>query len=139
MVEVRKFCCCASNLLCAEILGGIGIALVFINLAFWIVAVIAASGTAHGFQPVMALPLVNYLISLVANLCLVIGASKKNKSLLLVWLVLASIALLLYIAIFILACLVSNVAGIISYLIAIGLTIWTILVVYGAYQEIKYC
>ena len=134
MVEVRKFCCCASNLVCAKVLGSIGIALTILNLVKWIIDVILI-----GFVEIMALPLVGYLVALVSNICLVVGAYKKNTSLLLVWLILACIGLLLYIGIFILACLSGALVLIFSYLIAIGLGIWTILVVYGASQEIKYC
>ena len=132
--DVRKYCCCASNLVCSKILGIIGIVLTIYNLAAWIIAVNNIEEPNNGFQPIMALPLVDYLLSLLANTCLVAGATKRNKNLLMVWLVLAMIALFGKIGFFFLA---ASLGEIISCLLAVGLTIWTILVVYGAVQEIK--
>ena len=132
--EVRKYCCCASNLVCSKILGVIGIIFSIYNLASWIIAVNNIQDTDDGFQPIMALPLVDYLLSLLANICLVVGSTKRNKNLLLLWIVLAVIALLGKIGLVFLA---TTSAEIISWLIVVGLTIWTILVVYGAIQEIK--
>ena len=91
MVEVRKFCFCTSNITCCKILGGIGLALVIINMSLWIIAVIGVAG-AGGFHPILILPLINYLMSLTANLCLVFGAVKKNKTLLYVWFGFATLA-----------------------------------------------
>ena len=132
--EVRKYCCCASNLVCSKILGVIGIIFSIYNLASWIIAVNNIQDTDDGFQPIMALPLVDYLLSLLANICLVVGSTKRNKNLLLLWIVLAVIALLGKIGLVFLA---TTSAEIISCLIVVGLTTWTILVVYGAIQEIK--
>ena len=96
--EPRKYCCCASNLVCSKILGAIGIVLTGFNLASWIVAVNNVPDTNSGFQPIMAVPLVDYLLSLLANICLVVGASKRCKNLLMVWIVLALMALVVNIS-----------------------------------------
>ena len=53
--EVRKYCCCASNLVCSKVLGIIGIIFTIYNLASWIIAVNNIQDTDNGFQPITRL------------------------------------------------------------------------------------
>ena len=134
MSEVTQYCFCCPNLKAAKVLGAIGITASVIQLIQWIIVV----ASLNIFHPVLALPFVGYLISLISNTCLFYGATKKKKLFLTVWYVLTVIALVLYLVAFVKACIDGDNGGnILVYFLSIGLTIWTILVVQGACEEIK--
>lgn len=129
----RKYCYCTSNLFCAKILGALGIAVVLINFVLWTLTVI---GT-QSFHPSFVLPLIIYWISLLANICLIVGTVHHRRSLLCVWMCLSMVSVLLYSVVFILACANGDHVSIASYLGSILLTIWSFLIVFGAYQELS--
>ena len=133
MSEVTRYCFCCSNLLSAKILGGLGIAATVINLIRWVILV----ASLKVFHPILVLPLVFYMISVISNTCVVVGATKKKKSFLTVWFVLSTIALVLCLFAFVKACVDGDQGTIGTYFIVIGLTTWTMLVVQGACEEIK--
>ena len=134
MSEVTQYCFFCSNLLSAKILGGIGIAGTVINLIRWIILV---ANLKTVFHPILVLPLVFYMISLISNTCLVVGATKKKKPFLTVWFLLSTIALVLCLVVFVKACVDGDRGTIGIYFLEIGLLIWTMLVVQGACEEIK--
>ena len=133
MSEVTRYCFCCSNLLSAKILGGLSIAATVINQIRWVILV----ASLKVFHPILVLPLVFYMISVISNTCLVVGATKKKKLFLTVWFVLSTIALVLCLFAFVKACVDGDQGTIGTYFIVIGLTIWTMLVVQGACEEIK--
>ena len=129
----RKYCFCTTNLYCAKILGSIGIIAVLINFALWILDILAA----QSFHPVFFLPLIINWVSLLANICLIIGAVKRKQSLLWIWICLSIVSLLLLLVTFILACVKGDYVTIISNLASILLTLWSAVIVFGAYQELS--
>ena len=129
----RKYCFCASNLFCSKILGSIGILVVMINFALWILTVIGA----QRFHPVFVLPLIINWVALLANICLIVGAVKRKQSLLLVWICLSIVSLLLNLVVFIIACVNRDGVSIVSNLGSILITLWCSVIVFGAYKELS--
>ena len=126
MAQVRKYFCCTDNLTGCKIIGGVQIAENAINLILTLLAVWGFWGT------VAIILIVIFGLRLLCAIFLVVAASKRSASMLMVWIILNCIGIA-----FLLIGLGGGTKGIIQSLIAIGLSIWALLIAIGARQEVK--
>ena len=131
MAEVRKYFCCTNNLTACKIVGGVQIALNAIVLIIFFSLFNEFQG--HDSIRVAIFVAVVLGVSILCNILLVIAASKRNATMLMVWIVLNGIGLGLHvIGLF----SISYIYYIGSFT-CIGLGIWAELIAIGARQEVK--
>ena len=126
MAKVRKYFCCTDNLTGCKIIGGVQIAENAINLILTLLAVWGFWGT------VAIILIVIFGLRLLCAIFLVVAASKRSAKMLMVWIILNCIGIA-----FLLIGLGGGTKGIIQSLIAIGLSIWALLIAIGARQEVQ--
>ena len=87
----------------------------------------------------LALPLILHLVALFGNGCMVVGVKKRNKALLFVWIILTLVSIVFDAYFLKVTCEAEEVSQISVwvYLLSIGLSGWTMLVVISAVQEIE--
>ena len=134
MVEVRKYCCCTNNLTACKIVGGVQIALnaIVLTILLWFLNQFQGNDRNHAMV-VAAVVASVFGVSILCNILLVIAASKRNATMLMVWIVLNGI------------CLGLHVIGLffifyiyyIGSFTCIGIGIWAELIAIGAWQEVK--
>ena len=142
MAEVRRFFCCTDNLTACKIIGGIEITENAINLIVTLLAVIGVAAASQQDQiqkkeagfwgAVTIIFIVIFGLRLLSAIFLVVAASKRSAKMLMVWIILNCIGIA-----FLLIGLGGGTKGIIQSLIAIGLSIWALLIAIGARQEVK--
>ena len=138
----KKFCCCGTNLKAAKILAIVFIVLRVIQLALSAYAWanfdnLRGQYDGDDIDTVKTLIKVSTAIQgvlLLVDICLLVGSIKKIAGLLWVWLIVAAVSVVYIVVSGILA---FNILNIIVAAISAGLTIWAMLAVYGAIQEIK--
>ena len=139
--EVRKYFCCTDNLTACKIIGGIEIVENAIMLLLSLIGIAATSQhpdiqkDAAATNLVAAVGIVLIVIFGLRLLCaifLVVAASKRSARMLMVWIILNCIGIA-----FLLIGFSGDTEEIIQSLIAIGLSIWALLIAIGARQEVQ--
>ena len=162
MAEVRQYFCCTNNLTACKIVGGVQIALNVIYLIISVMAINAANALAnahanayqnayqHGYSynhatTATALSFTTILVvvlfggGILCGILLVVGASKRSATMLMVWIVLNGICVGSYFFLFIysIARHMPPIEAFIRPLTIIGLGIWSELIAIGARQDVK--
>ena len=134
--KIRRYCFCSTNLKSAKILGGIGMGLALFSLIYWFGIALADPEITPSE---LALPLILHLVALFGNGCMVVGVKKRNKALLFVWIMLTLVSIVFDAYFLKVTCEAEEVSQISVwvYLLSIGLSGWTMLVVISAVQEIE--
>ena len=145
MAEVRRYFCCTDNLTGCKIIGGIQIAgnAIMLLLSLITVTGIAALVEEHKITQEKAATLhalfifaiVVFGLGILCAILLVVAASKRSTTMLMVWIILNSIGC---------GCLVYQLLegprtskAIIQNLFSIGIAIWAQLIAIGARQEVQ--
>ena len=150
-----KFFCCTNNLTGCKIVGGVQIALNVIFLIISVMAISAANAHAnayhnayqHGYSynHATALSFATILVfvffggGILCGILLVVGASKRSATMLMVWIVLNGICVGSYLFLFIYSIgrHMPPIEALIKPLTIIGLGIWAELIAIGARQDVK--
>lgn len=128
---VRKWCCCVSNLV-----GAIAIAIVEIVVEVLGLLSLLFRDDVRDNRVSLYIALA---IQLVASLCLLTGALRRNANLILVWVILTLIAFVLILIQVIITIVAGGVAwGIAYFVIGVLIRLWLLLVGVGARQEVLY-
>ena len=135
MESVRRYFCCTDNITGCKILGGFWFTLIAFFSIFAIVEV-NPSNPANIIDVLMII-----VVSLSFAILLVIAAVERNSTLLKTWMVFNGILILLTMYEILNAYFCGPHEGFIQAMIilltGLGLEIWTELVTYGAYQEVR--
>ena len=154
MAEVRQYFCCTNNLTGCKIVGGVQIALNVIFLIISVMAISAANAHAnayhnayqHGYSynHATALSFATILVfvffggGILCGILLVVGASKRSATMLMVWIVLNGICIGWYVYQLFKGFMgLMTAKALIEYLALIGLGIWAELIAIGARQDVK--
>ena len=138
MESVRRYFCCTDNITGCKILGGFW----FTLIAFFSIFAIVELKLQHITNPASILVvLMIIVVSLSFAILLVIAAVERNSTLLKTWMVFNGIFILLTMYEILNAYFCGPHEGFIQAMIilltGLGLEIWTELVAYGAYQEVR--
>ena len=154
-----KFFCCTNNLTGCKIVGGVQIALNVIFLIISVMAISAANAHANAYHNAYqhgysynhatavrdAVSFATILVSvffgggILCGILLVVGASKRSATMLMVWIVLNGICVGSYLFLFIYSIgrHMPPIEALIKPLTIIGLGIWAELIAIGARQDVK--
>ena len=140
----KNFCCCGNNLKAAKILAIVFIVLRLIQIALSAYALanldyLFEQGQYDGddkdqVKLIMQIGTGLQGFFLIIDICLLVGSIKKIPGLLWVWLVVAGISVIYVVVSGIITFTVLNI---VMAVISALLTVWAMLAVYGAVQEIK--
>ena len=137
MAEVRKYFFCTDNLTACKIIGGVEIAVIISLLA--VIGVAATSQQdqiqkkeAGFWGAVTIIFIVIFGLRLLSAIFLVVAASKRSAKMLMVWIILNCIGIA-----FLLIGFSGGTKYIMQSLIAIGFSIWALLIAIGARQEVQ--
>ena len=138
MESVRRYFCCTDNITGCQILGGFWVTLI----AFFSIFTIVELKLQHITNPASILVvLMIIVVSLSFAILLVIAAVERNSTLLKTWMVFNGILILLTMYEILNAYFCGPHEGFIQAMIILlsgfGLVMWTELVAYGAYQEVR--
>ena len=152
-----KFFCCTNNLTGCKIVGGVQIALNVIFLIISVMAISAANAHANAYHNAYqhgysynhatavreAVSFATILVSvffgggILCGILLVVGASKRSATMLMVWIVLNGICIGWYVYQLLSTLSLMTTKALIEYLALIGLGIWAELIAIGARQDVK--
>ena len=128
MAEVTKYCCCTNNLTGCKIIGGVQIAL----YAMMLIAFCVLTAFPRGDMTLAIFVFVVLGLEILSAIFLIVAASKRSATMLLVWMVLNGIGIgVLLLDIFL------SPQNFISKLPGIALAIWAEIIADGARQEVK--
>ena len=145
MAEVRRFFCCTDNLTACKIAGGVQIALNAILIIFMIICLyplglIMVLTQGHGSSGALALLCIFAVLfgsGILSAILLVVAASKRSATMLMVWIVLNGIGIGLGVISLFRPIFTGLDYSLIGSLISIGLGIWAELIAIGARLEVK--
>ena len=152
-----KFFCCTNNLTGCKIVGGVQIALNVIFLIISVMVISAANAHANAYHNAYqhgysynhatavrdAVSFATILVSvffgggILCGILLVVGASKRSATMLMVWIVLNGICIGWYVYQLFKVLGLMTAKALIEYLALIGLGIWAELIAIGARQDVK--
>ena len=138
MTPIRRYFCCTDNITGCKILGGIWFTLI---VFFSIFAIVELKLQHITNAATILVVLMIIVVSLSFAILLVIGAVQRNSTLLTTWMVLNGILIMLTMFQIVDAYCIGPrdilIQAMIILLTCLGLEVWTELVAYGAYQEVK--
>ena len=146
MAEVRRFFCCTDNLTACKIAGGVQIALNAILIILMIIClyplgllimVVANGHDSSGALALLCIFAVLFGSGILSGILLVVAASKRSATMLMVWIVLNGIGIGLGVISLFRPFFTGLDYSLIGSLISIGLGIWAELIAIGARLEVK--